>query len=286
MLKRWLAPLCLALAFSPATHAALSPEAFTQEYVSVLRAALPGFKVEAVGHLEVRVRDAKGGEVSTAYLDNAFNQYLADPDSRQEIIERHVSGIAEINGEDTPLRAEQIVPIVKVRGWIDDMRQASIKAGRDKPPEQVFEALNDVLVVVYAEDTPRNINYFPVESLGAAGLKREQLRELAVTNLRRLLTQIEIHSGPEYSMITAGGNYEASLLLFEEFWQGDNKLKVDGEIVVAVPARDLLLVTGSRNAGGIRKLREIAQEVFESGTYTLTPELFVHRKGRFVLFRD
>ena len=47
-------------------------------------------------------------------------------------------------------------------------------------------------------------------------------------------------------MLKAGGDYEASLLLFDDIWR-DGQVKVDGDIVVAVPAKDVLLVTGSNN---------------------------------------
>jgi uncharacterized protein YtpQ (UPF0354 family) len=59
---------------------------------------------------------------------------------------------------------------------------------------------------------------------------------------------------------------------------------VDGDYVVAVPSRDLLLITGSRNQEGLAKLRELAEEVATTGSYTLTRELFVYRQGRFVRF--
>ena len=84
-------------------------------------------------------------------------------------------------------------------------------------------------------------------------------------------------------MLVAGGNYEASLLLLDHVWNGGS-LKVQGEIVIGVPARDLLLVTGSENQRGLARIREIAAEVVAESPYALTRELFVYRKGRFVRF--
>lgn len=77
--------------------------------------------------------------------------------------------------------------------------------------------------------------------------------------------------------------YQPSLLLFDDIWNG-GAIKVDGEIVVAVPARGVLLVTGSRNEKGVEKVREIAQDLATDGNYTLTSTLFVYRKGTFVRF--
>jgi len=101
-----------------------------------------------------------------------------------------------------------------------------------------------------------------------------------VANLRRVLPDIELHEGPLVSMLTAGGTYEASLLLLEDLWAGD-KPKVDGDYVVAVPSRDVLLITGSRNQEGLAKLRELAEEIATTGSYALTSELFIRRNGAF-----
>jgi uncharacterized protein YtpQ (UPF0354 family) len=282
-MRRWLALLFAAFAGSPTALAALSPEAFTKEYVSLLRAALPGHQIEIIKPLEVRVRDAEGG-TSSAFLDNAYNQYNADPDARQEILERHAASIAETLRNSAPLAPENIVPIIKDRAWLNETRAAAQQAAGAAPvPRQVVEDINDELVIVYAEDTPLNIRYFDLDALAKAGVDRQKLRAQAVANLRRVLPTIEYHRGELFTMLTAGGNYEASLLLMDDIWTGD-QLKVDGEPVIAVPSRDVLLVTGTRNAAGIAKLREIAREVASEGTYTLTRELFVYRKGAFVRF--
>jgi uncharacterized protein YtpQ (UPF0354 family) len=280
---RWLASLVL-FACSQTALAALSAEAFTKEYVSLLRAALPSHTIEIVKPLEVLVSDS-GGARSRAFLDNAYSQYLADPDARQEVLERHVASIAESARDVAPLSPKNIVPIVKDRAWLEETRATTSAMSGGKPAERVVDELNDVLVIVYAEDTPLNIRYFDAEALAKAGVERGGLRALAVANLRRLLPDIERHRGELFTMITAGGTYEASLLLLDDLWSGD-ALGVDGEPVVAVPARDLLLVTGSRNRAGIAQLRKIASEVRAEGTYTLTDELFVYRRGAFVRYTD
>lgn len=83
-------------------------------------------------------------------------------------------------------------------------------------------------------------------------------------------------------LIDAGGTYEASLLLADELWSGD-QFKVDGDIVVAVPARDVLVVTGSHNRTAIARLRTLAAEL-ATGPYALTAVLYAWRGGKFVKF--
>jgi len=279
---RWIA-VYLASALLPlAALAALSKEAFTQEFATVLRAAVPGHKVDIVEPLHLRITHPDGTD-STAYLDNAFKEYQSDPDARQELIERRVAAWVEsIDSDGVPLDPKNIVPIIKDRERVAEAQAMSKARGLDPDESQVTEDYNDELVIVYAEDTPRNVRYFTSKDLAKAGVERSKLRALAIANLRRVLPKIEAHQGEVYSMYTADGNYEASLLLFDDLWDGD--IRVDGDIVVAIPTRDVLLITGSKNAEGIARLREVADELTAEGTYTISPALFVYRKGKFRRF--
>jgi uncharacterized protein YtpQ (UPF0354 family) len=85
-------------------------------------------------------------------------------------------------------------------------------------------------------------------------------------------------------LVRAGGTYEASLLLVHGLWSS-GQIKVDGDIVAAVPARDVLLITGSGNQANVARLRALALKL-ATGPYALTSALFVYRGGKFVLFDD
>ena len=106
---------------------------------------------------------------------------------------------------------------------------------------------------------------------------------VALANLDRLLPKIEMNLIEEgFAWFSAGGDYEASLILFDGLWNG-GKIAMDGDIVVAIPAKDMLLVTGSRNERGLAVMRELAAE-YARESYRLTDTLFVYRDGRFERF--
>ena len=110
---------------------------------------------------------------------------------------------------------------------------------------------------------------------------------LAVTVAAAAAAQQALVSEGTY-MLVADGSYEASLLLFDEIWTGDiwhdSGLPLSGDPVIAVPARDVLLVTGSRDERGLATLRRIAAEIVASEPYRLTDRLFIYREGRFRAF--
>jgi len=74
-------------------------------------------------------------------------------------------------------------------------------------------------------------------------------------------------------------------LLLDSIWSAP-QIDLQGDIVVAIPTRDLLLVTGSQNPKGIEEVKQIVKEASSRFSYRLTPKLFVYRSGRFDEFRE
>jgi uncharacterized protein YtpQ (UPF0354 family) len=267
-----------------AAHAAaeqlLSKRTFTRQFAEALRAEAPGAQVVVKGELELTLKDGSENEINL-FLDNAYATYSADPAARKEVIQRYIRSALETRASDgKAIDRSRIVPVVKDVGWLAETREAAKASGARKAAENVYEAFTAELVIVYAEDTPRNIRYLTADEIARLGVKKEELRALAVANLRNLIARMELHTGPQVSMITAGGDYEASLLLFDDLWSG-GKLQVEGEIVVAIPARDMLLFTGSKQRGGVAKLRQMTAAISSKASYRLTDRLFVYRGGRF-----
>jgi uncharacterized protein YtpQ (UPF0354 family) len=273
----------LILAFLSASCASqtLSPSQFTTKFLETLVSASPSTKASISAALEVQVESDRG-ENQTVFLDNAYKSYLQDPKSLDDILQRHLSSVLESLANKSQIDRTRIVPVVKDRNWLKDISRTLQDRGSKQPLENVFEDYNDELVIFYVQDSPKNIRYLTSADVKALGLSQPDLRPLAVENLKRLLPPIEIHKGPQVSMITAGGDYEASLLTFSDLWKS-SQIEVSGDIVVAIPARDLLLVTGSKTPGGIPRLRTLASKAYGESAYRLTDALFVFRNGRFTM---
>lgn len=257
----------------------LTPAEFAQEFAKHLATSMPANKVEIVSDREVRIT-RPAGKTATAFLDNAYTVYSRRPDALPSLLANFGAGLKEFGAAEVAIDRSRIVPIVKDRRWLVEVRQSVKARGKDEPPQNVYDDLNEELVVIYAEDSPKSIRYLIEKNLADLGIRREELRGLAVDNLKRLLPQIRVEPNPLFSAVKLDGNYEASVLLYEEIWT-QPRVKVDGEIVVAVPARDVLLVTGSRNMAGIAKVRELAAQIARESPYRLTSEIFVYREGAF-----
>lgn len=264
------------------TQPGMTPAEFSEEVARRVRIAAPEVDVQVAGELELGINaTADGG--NRAFLDNAYQMYLgASERDRDDLIDRFVRSFAEAT-KGLERSRDAIIPIVKDRGWLEEIRESMRRMGNEKVQDNLYEDLNDDLVVVYAIDTPSNIAYLNPDELEGLGVQREELRALAVRNLRGLLPGIELHRGELVNMVIADGNYEASLLLFADLWERERD-RLRGEPVAAVPARDLLLFADSANADAIAQLRQLAAKMRAEASYALTERLFVLREGQWQPF--
>lgn len=260
----------------------MNPDDFTEEVARRVRLAAPQLDVQVVKALELAINMSEDGG-NRAFLDNAYQMYQGESArKRSDVIDPFVRSFAEAAAGLERSR-DAIIPIVKDRGWLEEIRLSMQRMGSGKAQENVYEDINDALIVVYAIDTPSNIAYLSPDELESLGVQREDLRALAVRNLRGLLPGIEVHRGDLVNMITADGNYEASLLLFADLWERERE-KLRGEPVAAVPARDLLLFADSANPDAVAQLKQLASKMRAEATYALTDRLFVLREGNWLPF--
>jgi uncharacterized protein YtpQ (UPF0354 family) len=259
----------------------LTPSNFTKEYALALQSSSQ-LNVEVVRDLHLKVTTSNGRE-STSFLDNAYKEYLAEPSAKKAVIERFVASAIDVALGDEKIARDRVVPVIKDKRWIEEMQATLISRGAKELPEMIYEEFNSDLVIVYAIDRPSNIKYLISENLPDLGIDRSELKTLACENLRRLLPKIERHGANGLFTIAAGGTYEASLLLLDLIWT-DGQMDVKGDIVVAVPTRDLLLVTGSDDPNGLIKMDQMIAQAIARDLYTLTPKRFVYRNGAFSEF--
>jgi len=215
---------------------------------------------------ELRVlRDS--GEPLTIFLSNLWNRTRNLPEGRVEEIERFLGAmVRSATARPAPNRSA-IVPMIK------DVRYLNEILGNVTGDKlTVTEHLAADLWVVYAFDTPEAMLTMQYKHLRELDLKTQELRPLAVENLKRILPSVMQHGEGPVFMLT-GGDYVASLLLFDAMWT-EIQETVEGDIVAAVPSRDILFYTDSTSKEGIEELRASITRVIKSGGYLVSSTMF------------
>jgi uncharacterized protein YtpQ (UPF0354 family) len=257
----------------------ISEKKFTEIYRDSLKNLYPEPIYIIKQDLEIHV---KSKDIDfTHYLNNAYTSYKNEPDSLAAVLDMYLKTSGDLYKKAAPIQKSKIVPVIKDAGYLDEI---AITLNKNKtindPLEWISEKYNDKLVILYGEDGENGISYFTQDRFTESGLNKDSLLPLALKNLDAILPEIQRNGDEGLYMITAGGNYEASLILLTDIWTKE-KMPVDGQIIIALPTRDLLFVTGSKNINGIKKIKTMAQEAWESGPYQLLPDLFIWNGKRF-----
>lgn len=259
----------------------LSDPDLTQEklfsiYEAALRETFPTAEIEAHSPNNFQVK-VPGQQTFIVHLNNLWITLKRQPkEDRVKVFEKHLRAVRTSFVGETELerRRENIVPMIKDVEYL--------KTSGEKP-QLVSEHLAGDIWIIYGVDLPDAIKTLKPDTLRALGLTSAELRTVACDNLRRILPEIERHgSGPWY-FLKAGGDYVASILLLDEVWSQLEEI-AEGDVVAAVPARDVLLFTGSQSREGIEAIKQRAREVEQHGDHVISQTLLRRVSGSWKVF--
>jgi uncharacterized protein YtpQ (UPF0354 family) len=177
-------------------------------------------------------------------------------------------------GPDT----SSIVPRIKVGAFLTVFDTMNVPA--DQRP--FTEPLAGGLLVTYAFDQPHTFQMMNGNDLTRLGLTADQVKPIALTNLRRLMPQIGVAEQSPVHRIAVGNNLEACTLLAGTFWQRLAD-QATGNVVAVAPSRDHVLFCDSCFDEGIQALGNFAAEMMETEQqHALSDQLIEWREGRWV----
>ena len=248
--------------------------AFTAEVEAAFRARAPNLQISSTTPLELQIRNERG-ETWTYRLGGMHDDVLGNPAGKQRIITRFVDRTLAYRPMALVADQATIIPVIRNRARANMMPTA---AGAP-----ILDPLSDEWVVAYTRGPTAGAAYVTEETLAQLGLTRDRLRNVAIENLRRIVGSIDGVEHHLFTMVTAGGAFDPSLVLLDELWR-ERRFAVDGDIVAAILEPDGLLVTGSKRAASIAHLKALAN----LGRPATSPpvRLLVYEGGRFRDLRD
>ncbi|MCK6445272.1 MAG: DUF1444 family protein [Planctomycetes bacterium] len=138
----------------------------------------------------------------------------------------------------------------------------------------------DEFLVAYLVDEGDRFQYVQVGHLRGAGLTEDELHELGLRNLRAFAeTNAQVHPYGSIFAVVAGGNFEASLLLLDEFWTEWYGHLVPNGPVAAIPSRDVMAFGDSGSPQALRELRDLCERVRGTEDHPLTQSLVRRERG-------
>lgn len=255
----------------------ISAEEFQTIYLAALREKYPD--VEFTPTEEFSIRGVKGEGDHFHYLHNAYDVYKADITNLNGVINDFTNSAVDLYEERT-LQLSDIVPVIKPVEYLDIVTDM-FEMKEEQVSPLLADQYNEDLIIAYANDGEHSLSYLREEDLSKLGVQKEELLNIAVGNLKNKIPEIQRHGDAGFYMLTAGGVFELSLILLNGIWD-QQQMPVAGDFVIAIPNRDMLLITGSEDAASLEKLAQMASDSFNNGSYAISPNLYRWNGEKFV----
>jgi len=248
-------------------------EEFLLLYFKAIQEQMPHATLTMLGETVIGIKDERGKEATT-YMDNIWLVYSRGEEDRRTLLGRYLRTAMSLVEEKPPLDRKSVVAIIKDSQYMEMFSPQNMAA---------HEHLCGDLWIVYAEDLPESTMSLHTDRLKSSGVLESEVKELARENLQRIMPATERYGEGPWYLLTAGGDYTASLFLFGGMWEDFASL-VDGNVVAVVPSRDVVLFTGSGSLEGLRAIRERAREIVASGDHVISETLILRTAGQWEVF--
>ncbi|EUJ29490.1 DUF1444 domain-containing protein [Listeria cornellensis] len=135
--------------------------------------------------------------------------------------------------------------------------------------------------IFYVVDVGASYRFIEEESLENTDVTIDDVRLAAFANLRTRETTMKRDSvsGNDYYFVRTNDGYDASRILNEPFLE-EMRARIEGEMVLAVPHQDVLIIADIRNNTGYDVLAHMTMQFFADGLAPITSLPLVYNDGK------
>jgi len=222
----------------------------------------------------LEIKDGRGAPINTINLQNFYARYTATEDN--QVHERIFKQMIQLSrGVEAALTwdeaAPKLRPITRQKWWFRDGTFPTFDIGEH-------------LVIAIGYDFDEHIQYVDGEQLEGWGVGFDEAFDVACNNLfdkSEFLADVWAKDEDKLDcchIITAEDSYCSSRVLLVDTIAA---MPVRGELLVAVPSKDHVLVTGSESRYGLAKAFEVMAEL-QDQPQALVPTLMRIENGYYV----
>lgn len=270
--------LLILFCFCSCAKAQTSEADFTRQMAERFRAALPGRTVEITEPLQLRV--GLSPDPATVNLGRVFN-YCASATAEEctASIDRFVTASAEgLTHVDAPITREQLRLLVRNVEYCQDLREG----GSADRPGPVIRPFVPGLCTILMADFPTNMRSVAENELGRLGLELEAAWTLAERQtLAELPSPNQLEGLQDSIVAVTDHDYLTSLMLNAEGWRA--AATAQGELLVAVPASNAMIVARRANVTDLEGFRAEVRRHMESAERGVSPNIYRWTQAGWVL---
>jgi uncharacterized protein YtpQ (UPF0354 family) len=243
--------------------------------VKLIELRNPDASAQCTSESEIKIISPTG-ESHSMFLQNLWSECEKSPEEQAEIVDRYVRVLGSLGSERSEVSTKNVTVLVRDIEYYNLV----VKEDRDLVTDHILGDLWAILGV----DLPESIETLSTKRFTSLGFEKKELFKLAIENVERMLGQMEFSPyGECFTLGCEAIDYASTTLLLNYVWEQAEHL-IDGDLIVAVPARDTVLFTGSANAKGLQEIREAAKSVVTTGHHVITETLLKRVDREWKLF--
>ncbi len=222
------------------------------------------------------------GSVAIAWLDNLIRELrVSDPAAREAIVERFARSLIRTSLNADEIRPERSALRVTLhhQSYLTALADENLSSGNTDPAKRTISRpvageLRAVLVV----DHPHSVATTTAAGLREIGLEPGGAWTIAYENLRREAREFQLYREGRLLFVELDGYYENALMLLPDPWPEISKI-IDGDPVVATPARGWLIIAPFGDRAALSQLSQRMRKIFETEHHPISDRLFRRENG-------
>jgi len=247
-------------------------ESFTNLVAERVAKELPEFNIKPAGKLLLEGKRADGESTGQLNLDRIYSFCGRNTGNCRAAIEQYAKGMAEVvRDRARPIEKDMVRLSVRGRAFVNQARQ-QMGTG---PVAIYARPLTVDLAIVPVLDFTRSVRFVGENDLLKLGVTEDELFKLGEKNLRATLRPLsEVAQIPVANSLgrVAGEDYAASRIILHADWK-DIAAKLNQQLVVMVPAPDVVLYGDGSTPVGLDALRTLGMEIARKSSRPLSPLL-------------
>jgi uncharacterized protein YtpQ (UPF0354 family) len=168
---------------------------------------------------------------------------------------------------------DKVYPWIKViyepREIVPDSKHEIEFAKEDEP---IMKMWLGNLAIFYAVDMGDNFSLIQTKDL-TDYWTIDRIHEVSLDNLQRDIEYKFTNTNFGGHGLIAGGDHEAGSLCLTDLWDWCAE-NVNDNLIVAIPAKDMVMMVPENDSEKIEKLKEMVTDIFQDGERLLTKQLY------------
>ncbi|QNM97601.1 hypothetical protein [Chitinimonas koreensis] len=240
----------------------LDEEGFAKAAAARIRQEVPAYDIKPTTRLTLEGTRSDGESTGQLNLDRIYAFCLRNPGNCSAALDEYARGMGQtIKERDQPIEQSMVRIVVRPAEYFDRIRQ---QAGSGPKPISIYgRPLGAGLVLVPVLDYSRAVRFLGEQDLAKLKLTEGEAFGLGERNLRaslKPLADVAPVPGPNEFGTIMGEDYASSRIALHDDWKALAD-QLGGNLIVMLPAPDILLYGNGSTREGVEALRAYGNEM-------------------------